>query len=803
MPAALTVNLSLQDKAKLESFANNATHSKKRKKRAEAILLLNAGKNASEVATALKASPNSVTRWYRDFCAGGIKGLLYGSAAIDNPDLYTEYGLKSQKNKGSRSEDKSALADHETEPDQGNTDKSNVINRLAPNLMAWASSINSPFAVFMFLLPLFNFVGQNANDDLLGIIIPKINTVLKKMQNLTDFSDFQNMYEDICSIINCIKNSKKQNKVDDVHDNSLIDINQKLKSETTLNLNLENNNKSNENEINKMINLMQNISNFFGVNECNINNVNSNNENILFSENSYNVEFKFTKNNSLNNNVTAFNINLKEGELNFNSKEQFANSISTLLGKINGTFRKFEKSVIDNYSKDEALNDVFGNSKEIKTKELNSFDGKFKINLPKRLYKKYVNTEYVWDPYLLNEIMNCISIMSYRKGIDSINSMLRLEEDEKIHYRNMQYKCCKEGKNIDKCVDELLNILEEYGIDKKTGEIVDKTKLPEEVINSTTNSEYDKRLDRVVICAAESYNETKDKKELKIKRETYLTEKVYTINDTVSISVDEVLVKRQESTRNDSDDEIDSKKSKKLSTFVATLTASNGVYDVAANTRTRALLIILAIMLKENLLFNKKLVFFTDGDESLNDEVKKIFGFREFEIKLDFYHLKKKCSEYLSMAIKGGKENLERNRKLRQEVFSRLFVKNIDEAINFIDNIDKSIIARKNYIEKVKTYISKKSPYMYCYAIYKEMHLKNSSSDVENANFRLVTSRCKNNGTSWVNIGLNGMRNIKSVFSNNEKDWFTSRILSFKLKPLSDKLLEKKDWLDGNFDEAA
>ena len=65
---------------------------------------------------------------------------------------------------------------------------------------------------------------------------------------------------------------------------------------------------------------------------------------------------------------------------------------------------------------------------------------------------------------------------------------------------------------------------------------------------------------------------------------------------------------------------------------------------------------LLAFLLSNGLLEDKRLVFITDGATNIREHIAKFFGFRQYTLLLDWLHLKKKCKEYLSMALRGGKD---------------------------------------------------------------------------------------------------------------------------------------------------
>ena len=207
-----------------------------------------------------------------------------------------------------------------------------------------------------------------------------------------------------------------------------------------------------------------------------------------------------------------------------------------------------------------------------------------------------------------------------------------------------------------------------------------------------------------------------------------------------------------------------------------------------------ALTVILAYLLDNNLLADRETVFFTDGEKTLNTSIEEHFLFRPIKIKLDWFHFHKKIYEYFTMCLYGGKKNKERNAEIRSQFFRKAFPGNIEEAKNFLDTIDKDIIKDYDYIEKIKSYINRKMPYLYNYQIAKLLKSFNSSNLAETANNRIISDRCKRNGTAWSKEGIESIKNTKSIKLNNNTDnWYLEKNIENNPKPLSDKLHKRMD----------
>ena len=131
---------------------------------------------------------------------------------------------------------------------------------------------------------------------------------------------------------------------------------------------------------------------------------------------------------------------------------------------------------------------------------------------------------------------------------------------------------------------------------------------------------------------------------------------------TCYVAIDDIGVKRQKATRKDSESS-SNKKKKYVENTVIKVMSDDEEEILTGIGMTGVFMMLLGFLLHNQLLVNQSLVFFTDGANNIRTHIKDFFGFRPYRIILDWYHLQKKCGEYLSMAIKGT--------KIRNEVLSR------------------------------------------------------------------------------------------------------------------------------------
>lgn len=73
-------------------------------------------------------------------------------------------------------------------------------------------------------------------------------------------------------------------------------------------------------------------------------------------------------------------------------------------------------------------------------------------------------------------------------------------------------------------------------------------------------------------------------------------------------------------------------------------------------------------------------------------------------------------------------------------------------------------------------------PYIPCYALRKELGLRNSSNTGEKMNDLIVSDRQKHNGMSWSKEGSVALASITALKRNKEsRKWFEKRELDFEL----------------------
>jgi len=245
------------------------------------------------------------------------------------------------------------------------------------------------------------------------------------------------------------------------------------------------------------------------------------------------------------------------------------------------------------------------------------------------------------------------------------------------------------------------------------------------------------------------------------------------------ISIDDVVVKKQETTRTGNNSS-DVKKRKYVHNTVAHIVNAGGKYTLNGFNTIITLRYVLAFLLNNSLVDDKRFQFFTDGHKALDKCILNTFSWNNnIGLILDWYHLQKKCKEKLSMAMNG---RIIRNELLR-DLMPLLWHGLTQGAIDLLKNTDASLIKNKKRMAELIEYMERNRSHIPCYAVRKRLGLRNSSAIGEKMNHLVVAERQKHNGMSWSKKGSMHLAAITVIKRNSEsKKWFEEKKLDFKLK---------------------
>ena len=352
--------------------------------------------------------------------------------------------------------------------------------------------------------------------------------------------------------------------------------------------------------------------------------------------------------------------------------------------------------------------------------------------------------------------------LSYHKGLDLLNRLLHRNPDTAIKFRTYRDFCERTGKQIEEHISqEAQDILSTHHFDAESG------KATGELACALTESAKPYADEAAIQCAIEKINATRKAEEEQIKPGSW---KIEDSEQTCYISFDDIGVKHQKEHRTGDN----AKNGIYVWNTVADIETNHGSHTVTGVGMKKTFLYVLAYLLQSNLLAGKTLVFFTDGARNIFGNIAEIFSFHTYTVILDWYHLKKRCQEYLSMSAKGK----EKRNEILQKLLRILWVGNVDEALAYLRDLDETVLRPKNRIDDLCQYIEKHREHIPPYALRAELGLRNSSNRVEKANDLVVAQRQKHNGMSWSTSGSGALAQITALIINDElHSWLNDGVL--------------------------
>jgi hypothetical protein len=322
----------------------------------------------------------------------------------------------------------------------------------------------------------------------------------------------------------------------------------------------------------------------------------------------------------------------------------------------------------------------------------------------------------------------------------------------------------REGKQVMACLERTTTaILQEEGFD--------------EIGQPLTSMPFGKR--KAMVMPAEQVKEAIDACELsaeeraEVERNPVLYEQA---TDTVNISVDDVVVKKQkphrigEHERDEMNhDEATSSGRKYVHNTIAHVQHQDQSYCITGLGVPAVLRVLLGYLLA-NVLLGHRLQFFVDGQKTLQASILRAFSWlSNLGMILDWYHLEDKCKRQLSLAMTG--------RKLRNELLNELkqvlWYGRVDHGIQVLQKVPEAHLKNSDEIRILIGYLERHRPYIPCYEVRKRLGLRNSSNRGEKMNDLLVSDRQKHNGMSWSASGSSALAALEALKRNNTyQHWF-------------------------------
>lgn len=368
--------------------------------------------------------------------------------------------------------------------------------------------------------------------------------------------------------------------------------------------------------------------------------------------------------------------------------------------------------------------------------------------------------------------LRLVTRLSYRDTTDVLNRVLHREECNSVKTSTLEDWVESFGASLSESYESKAeDILESYDIDKQSGIIAEGVSLPLSVLNPKLPAVIGEKQARHLIT---EYNRGRNSME-KLQYDDSTSGIEDGTQKCCYISVDDIGVRFQKPGRKG--------KCKKNRSFVENtvihVQTEDRQYTLTAIGMAKAFKRLVAFLMENKLMEDHRLVFFSDGANCIRDYIGKYFGFRQHTVMLDWLHLEKKCNEFLSMGIKGAKDE---KQQIKKDLFSILWTGRYENAVKYLESLKNSHIKNPKKIEELKGYIQRKSPNMTCYALRHELGLRISSNRVEKANDLVVATRQKHNGMSWSRKGSGALAIITATIINGEMEgWITERKISYRM----------------------
>lgn len=372
---------------------------------------------------------------------------------------------------------------------------------------------------------------------------------------------------------------------------------------------------------------------------------------------------------------------------------------------------------------------------------------------------------------------------SYREAADKINLHFSRKDKTALKFRTIADQVEVIGEEINSYISSMTDqVLEEHRFNPETGLPLELASLPDSYVNPEPCGEDDKKQKahcELVKKAVKEINSERSESDRIRRKPSVLSKEVeLDYNNCVYICIDDVGVKHQKESRKDKE-----KNSGKVyvQTTDINIEYQGKKYSIANVGMSEAFRRLIAYLLKNDLIANKKLIFLTDGAQDIRKSIETFFPFLNADkaIILDWFHLRKHCYETMSMAIKGKKDY---KHKIQAEFNRLIWIGEIDQSIEYLEKIDKEHIKNPFKLKETIEYLRRKKPYVRCYALRAELGLPNSSNPVEKDNDLNVAARQKHNGMSWSNKGSGSLSKITVAFRNQEMNqWLNTKTIPFTM----------------------
>ena len=404
-------------------------------------------------------------------------------------------------------------------------------------------------------------------------------------------------------------------------------------------------------------------------------------------------------------------------------------------------------------------------SKKTKTKvastSLEAESGRISIRVYGSLADSLQPKERVLSLSFLEAASCACTKTSYRDAADILNRFPGRTDINSIKLRTLSDSIGRIGAEIsEELSDVTAHILSMYGFDAESALPLEGVVLSDNI--TTVSASQDAGPDKPGINEAiAAVNDSREEKipfsAAEIKIESVPEECVY-------VSIDDIGVKHQKDSRKEGS----VRDYKYVENTVAHIQYGDESYILTGTGMRNVFKSVLAFLLVNNLL-SRELVFLTDGAQDIRSHIQSVFQFHPYMVILDWFHLKKRCQEWLSMAIRGK----DRRNAILEKALRYLWAGDVAGASEYLSSLDPADIKNRKWLDNLLGYFQKKGDAITCYALRAKLGLRNSSNPVEKANDLVVAGRQKHNGMAWSPEGSGALAALQMIYLNNQPDlWF-------------------------------
>lgn len=383
--------------------------------------------------------------------------------------------------------------------------------------------------------------------------------------------------------------------------------------------------------------------------------------------------------------------------------------------------------------------------------------------------------EYIYS-FSIDELLLSFSAnVSYRKTAGIINRAIHRLDGKALKPSTLEDYIGRQGNRIGNALHEqAASVLADTPGMSEDGLVMDTDLIPESITAPVTQE--NGRIDKTSFFAdvIGPYNKGREECD-RIKDTRLINNTEISPGNSVYVSIDDVGVKHQKDTRKDGG----SKDGKAVENTVIHIQSAEGEYVITDVGMDKAFRLLMAFLFSNRLLENRSLYFFSDGASNIRKSIETYFkGLCPYALMLDWYHLEKRMTELLSMALKGPKDI---RHEIRKTLDQKLWAGNFDDAMVYIKSIECKYVKNKLRLDEAIDYLERKKQYACCYALRKELGYRNSSNPAEKANDIVVAFRQKHNGMSWSYDGSGSLASVTALAKNGESSiWIREGRIPFK-----------------------